>query len=241
MNKWCLITGCNSLLGIAMAKEALDLDYNILAFYNNRKERLLQLQNDFTDRVEIIQATFNEQGLPGIKDKLDAFGQPITALINNAGTLVGELSMQKLDPKIIIQAYVINSMAPLLLCSYVFEQMKEQKQGKIINISSTSAKYGGSGANIHYGMSKAALDVLTSFFAREGAPYNILVNSIRPGLIDTEFHENNRPGRDLSPRIKINPLGRMAKVKEISRLARYLLSESGNYMTGEILTVAGGD
>ncbi len=228
-------------MGISMAKEALDLGYNILALYNRRKERLIKLQNNFSNRIKIIQSTFNEEGLSGLKEKLEDFQQPITALINNAGTFVGEVSMQNFDPEIIIKSYSINAMAPLLLCSYLFEQMKNQKQGKIINISSITAKYGGSEKNIHYGMSKAALDAVTSFFARVGAPYNILVNSIRPGLIDTEFHENNSPGRDLRPRVQLNPLARMAKVKEISALARYLLSEDGNYMTGEILSVTGGD
>ncbi len=241
MNKWCIITGCNSLLGISMVREALDLGYNILALYNRRKERLIELQNDFANRIEIMQVTFSEKGFPEFKEKLEGFRQPITALINNAGTFVGEVSMQNFDPEIILKAYSINAMAPLLLCSYLFEQMKNQKQGKIINISSISAKYGGSEKNIHYGMSKAALDAVTSFFARVGAPHNILVNSIRPGLIDTEFHENNSPGRDLGPRIQLNPLARMAKVKEISGLVRYLLSEDGNYMTGEILSVTGGD
>ena len=241
MNKWCLITGCNSLLGIAMAKEALGLGYDILACYNRKKERLLELQQNCQRRIKIIQATFTENGISDLQKNLESFEEPISALVNNAGSFAGEISLGNFKPEVIMKCYAINAMAPLLLSGYIFESMKKKGGGKIINISSVTAKYGGSEKNIHYGMSKAALDATTVFFARIGAPYNVLVNSIRPGLIDTEFHENNTPERDLSSRIKLNPLKRMAKVEEISGFAGYLLSEKGNYITGQILTVAGGD
>ena len=63
--------------------------------------------------------------------------------------------------------------------------MKNNKGGKIINISAGNVKFGGSSKNLHNVASKAAVESLTLGFAREGAKYNILVNCIRPGLIDT--------------------------------------------------------
>lgn len=118
--------------------------------------------------------------------------------------------------------------------------MKEQGGGKIINISSVSAKYGGSPQTLHYGAAKAALDATTVGLARAGAPYNILVNSVRGGLVDTPFH--HKIGRSsLEDRIKLTPLKRAGQPIDIARMVLFLASSAGDYITGEIFTVAGGD
>ena len=121
--------------------------------------------------------------------------------------------------------------------------MKEHGGGRIINISSVNVKYGGSAKSMHYVASKAALDNLTLGFAREGAKYNILVNSIRCGLIDTQMRAKTEgySEEDLKRRIDMVPLKRMGQPIDIARMALFLASEAGNFITGEIFTVAGGD
>lgn len=92
------------------------------------------------------------------------------------------------------------------------------------------------------GAAKAALDAVTKGLARAGAPYNILVNSVRGGVIDTPFHEKIlRDRRGLEERIKLIPLKRVGKPIDMARLVLVLASEAGDYITGEIFTVAGGD
>ena len=118
------------MLGIAIAQEALSLNYNILAFYHIRKERLLKLQERFPFRIKMIQATFSEQGASHAQGKLKNFEGVIGALVNNAGSFVAELNWQNLDPKVIMQSYAVNAMAPLLLSSYILEKMKVQKKVK---------------------------------------------------------------------------------------------------------------
>ena len=121
--------------------------------------------------------------------------------------------------------------------------MKEQKAGRVLNIISVNVKYGGSANSMHYVAAKAALDNLTLGFAKEGAPYNILVNSIRCGFIDTPMRKNTAgySEQDMQKRIALIPLKRIGQPIDIASMALFLASESANFITGEIFTVAGGD
>ena len=118
--------------------------------------------------------------------------------------------------------------------------MSKKKNGRIINISSGGWKYGGGKDTIHYSVSKAALEALTMAFAKIGAPHNILVNAIRPGVTDTPFHK--KIGRnDLSARRNLVPLKRLAKPSEISHMVLFLASSKSSFITNTIISVTGGE
>ena len=164
----------------------------------------------------------------------------IDVLINNAGAVIGPAHFTKLNESSWDQTLALNAKAPFFLARQAFLQMKRQNGGKIINISSVSAKYGGSPRTIHYGAAKAALDAITVGLARSGAPHRILVNSIRAGFIDTSFHR--KIGRtQLQKRIHLIPLQRAGVPLDVARTALFLASEAGDFITGEVLTVSGGD
>ncbi len=170
---------------------------------------------------------------------IDTFGK-IDILINNAGGAYGAKHFLELDEESWDNTFALNVKAPFFLAKKAFSLMKEAGGGKIINISSISAKYGGSSQTLHYGAAKAALDSLTVGLARAGAPYNILVNSVRGGFINTPFHK--KIGRlDLQNRINLIPLKRAGEPIDIARMVLFLASSAGDYITGEIFTVAGGD
>ena len=93
---------------------------------------------------------------------------------------------------------------------------------------------------MHYSASKAALEAITRSFAKAGAPFNILVNAIQAGVTDTPMHA--KIGRyDLSDRIEMIPLKRLANPKEISDTVLFLAGDGGSYISGTIIPVAGGE
>ena len=165
----------------------------------------------------------------------------IDILINNAGGIVGYKDFHELDETSWSKTYRLNTQAPFFLAQKSFTYMEKQGGGKIINTSSIAAKYGGSPKSLHYGVAKAALEAMTIGLARFGAPHNILVNAIRGGFIDTQFQRRFTKGKDLESRIDLVPLKRSGRPDDIAHAVLYLASEAGNFITGEILTVAGGD
>ena len=244
-NKRVLITGATGGMGIAMAKLFADHGARLgLHYAKNRKEalQLLKTVGNKTE-VKIFKANLikSKEVIKLAKSFIKKFGG-IDVLINNAGAY-DHIDFKLLDEKSWQNTFDLIVKAPFLLSRSAFDAMKEQGGGKIINISSVNVKYGGSGRSMHYIASKAALESITRTLAKEGAKYNILVNAIRPGLINTLMRAKMKGynEEDFQKRIALVPLKRMGNPIDIARMALFLAAESGNFITGEIFTVAGGD
>ena len=165
----------------------------------------------------------------------------IDVLVNNAGAILGYEDFLELSETAWRETFCLNAQAPFFLAQRAFAHMKSSGSGKIINISSISAKYGGSSKSLHYGASKAALESTTIGLARAGAPYKILVNAVRGGFIDTPAQQRLSSQKDMKERINLIPLKRAGKPEDIASMVVFIASKAGDFITGEVFTVAGGD
>jgi 3-oxoacyl-[acyl-carrier protein] reductase len=117
--------------------------------------------------------------------------------------------------------------------------MKEKKAGKILNIGSLCGVRPVAAVPVHYAMTKGAMNAFTFTLAREVGRYNIQVNSLAPGLIDTDFAEG-------LPRVRQNdfarfcPLKRTGTPQEVAKTAAFIVSDQNTYMTGETILLTGG-
>lgn len=169
------------------------------------------------------------------------FGK-IDILINNAGNLENTKPFLDLTWSDWEESLKLNLLGPFFIAQNAFRYMQKSGGGKIINISSISVKYGGGFTSMHYGASKASLESTTRGLARFGAKYNILVNAIRPGFIDTSFHKKmKRSKHDIQKRIEMIPLKKAGKPEDVAKMIALLASDAGDYITGEIFTISGGD
>ena len=134
----------------------------------------------------------------------------------------------------------LNTRAPYILSQLAMKQMKKQRGGRIINISSIGTKYGGNPSTGTYTISKAALEAMTLIFAKYGAPFNILVNALRVGITNTNFLKHNIK-KNLDKRIQLIPLKRLGEPSEIANTIFFLSSDESSYTTGSIISIAGGD
>lgn len=246
-NKRVLITGASGGMGIAMTRIFADYGACLGLHYRNNEEgvaRLLQEVRDKKGEAGIFQADFLDPASGGnlIRSFVEKFGG-IDVLINNAGAIYDYKHFSELGEKSFQDTFDLNVKTPFYLIKETFPYMEKRGGGRIINISSVNVKYGGSAKSMHYVAAKAALDNLTLGFAREGAKYNILVNSIRCGFIDTPMRAkvDGYSEKNARERVRMIPLQRMGQPIDIARMALFLASESGNFITGEIFTVAGGD
>ena len=171
-------------------------------------------------------------------EAVKAFGR-IDILVNNAAIFINiqrhpfyEISAEEWD-----HVCAVNIKGPFLCAKAVFPQMKEQKSGKIINISSSTA-YWGTPNFLHYVVSKAALIGMTRALAREVGDYGICVNSIAPGLVE---HEGQNAPKALSElQLKARSIKRLQTPDDLMGTLVFLASSDSDFMTGQAIVVDGG-
>ncbi len=237
-----LVTGASSGIGFQVACDFLRKGAVVGAHYRHNKEGALKLlEYAQYGRCQLFQADFTHSAdVLRLWDEFITWSQGIDVLVNNAGEAVAPVPLDELSEDAWDSAFQVNVKAPFMLSRAALSHMAEQRSGRIINISSVGVKFGGGITTAHYSASKAALEATTMSFAKAGAPVNVLVNAIRAGVTDTPLHE--KMGRsDMSQRIGLIPLRRLALPSEISEAVLFLASERSSYITGTILTVAGGE
>lgn len=245
-NKKVLVTGASSGIGAEIAKLFGAYGAKVGVHYRSAKaeaEKIASAIKANSGEAKILQADLLKKGAAEklVASFVKAF-HGIDVLINNAGACFDYRHFSELDEKSWDKTMALNAKAPFLLSRAAFKHMKENNWGRIINISTVAVKYGGA-HNLHYCASKAALDALTTGLAREGVKYNILVNSIRCGVIDTLIHTKiaGYKEENFQKRISLIPLRRLGKPIEVARMALFLASAAGDFITGEAVSVSGGE
>lgn len=166
------------------------------------------------------------------------FNHSLYGLINNAGiNILSEV--ENIEEDDIEKMISTNLTAPLKLIKYASKSMKQNKQGKIVNISSIWGIRSKEFRTL-YSMTKFGINGITKSLSRELGPYNIQVNSVAPGYVNTEMTKKNVPLAEQMKIKEIIPLKRFAEPKEIAQVVAFLLSGNSDYVTGQTIIVDGG-
>ncbi|MDO8511636.1 MAG: SDR family oxidoreductase [Nanoarchaeota archaeon] len=238
-DKKILITGASSGIGAEIARKCAEegAQLGIHFFENIRGAQELADALSKVTSVKIYQQDFSDEDGKLVSKFVKDFGR-IDILVNNAGMIDGK-AFEEMTVEDYNTMFYVNSRAPFMLAQQAFKHMKEQGGGKIINISSFAVKYGmGRNRSIHYAASKATLETLTVALARLGAKHNILVNAIRPGVIMTKLQKGRE---DLDQVLQRIPLNRAGTPADVANTVIHLASDKGGFITGEIITIAGGE
>lgn len=161
----------------------------------------------------------------------------IDILVNNAGITKDGLMarMKEGDWDAVLDT---NLKGAFLCAKAVSKEMMKKRWGRIVNISSVSG-FAGNAGQVNYSAAKAGLTGLTKAMAREYASRNITVNGIAPGYIETEM--TDQLSTEVREQIKKEiPLAVFGRVEDIAGAVAYLVSEDGQYITGQTLHVNGG-
>lgn len=167
------------------------------------------------------------------------FGR-IDILINNAAMFygIGRKPFMEVSPEQWDQLMAVNLKGPFLCTRAVFPKMKEQRNGKIINLASETAFTGSTGL-IHYVTSKGGIISFTRSLAAEMGQYGICVNSIAPGLTDTEAGRTLL-GDTKKYDVSRTPLGRLEQPQDLVGAIIFLASKESDFITGQALVIDGG-
>tara|TARA_B100000809_G_scaffold98007_1_gene96580 strand:- start:8149 stop:8895 length:747 start_codon:yes stop_codon:yes gene_type:complete len=176
--------------------------------------------------------------LDAVEATIQTFAR-IDILVNNAGIAEPE-TVEGLSEADWDRTININLKGPFLFSQAVISQMKKQGGGRIVNISSIAGKIGGICAGPAYAASKAGVMCLTKSFSKALAKFNILVNSVSPGQIDTDL--NKLFPEDMNKIfMEAIPLGHYGQPEDIAEAVAFLCSDKARWITGEIFNVDGGE
>ncbi|MBQ9298196.1 MAG: 3-oxoacyl-ACP reductase FabG [Clostridia bacterium] len=237
--KTILITGGAKGIGKAIAYEFAKKGYNVVITYKTSEEEATRIKEELTNygkTVEIYKADVSKKDdvKKLVEFTLNKFGK-IDVLVNNAGIseIIPFAEMEEENWDNMINN---NLKSVYLMTKEVIESMIHNKYGHIINISSV---WGISGASceVHYSAAKAGIIGFTKALAQEMGPSNIKVNSIAPGIINTDM--NKELSKEEIEEIQEDiPIGEIGKVEDVAKTAVFL-AES-DYITGEVIRVDGG-
>lgn len=237
--KVVLVTGASRGIGRAIAKLLSNEGYIVIANYNKSEDAAESLKNELIENgkeIEIYKADVSKRDEVEkmVEYIINKYGT-IDVLVNNAGIDLVKLFTDVSDED---WNYVINTnlYSTFVTSQSVLKEMINKKAGCIINISSIFGIIGASCESI-YSVSKAGIDALTKSLAKELALSNIRVNSIAPGLIDTDMN-NDLSEEDIKNIEKEIPLGRIGKTEEVASVVLMLIENE--YITGQIIEVNGG-
>ncbi|MBI1282681.1 MAG: glucose 1-dehydrogenase [Anaerolineaceae bacterium] len=172
-----------------------------------------------------------------VQNVVEAYGK-IDILVNNAG-ICPRIPVDDMTEEMFDLMFGINLKPVFFLTRAVANVMKPQKWGRVVNISSTGGRIGGVHNTTVYSGTKGGMLAMTKSLARHYAPYNILINAIAPGAVDTRMFENVQADAR-EEYIGTVPLKRMAKPIEIAHSIVHLCAEETTWVTGATLDVNGG-
>ena len=229
--KKVLILGGSSDIGCELAKYFYKKGWSVTIHYSGKNSIFLKKLKNY--KIFFIKCDFLKVKNINIfsKVKYDSVIN-LTGYINNKKFYNSNLND-------LIETFKVNTFIPILIQRNLLKNMIKNKWGRILNCSSIGVKYGGGESTYCYSFSKHALEFIPSNY-KKLSKNNILINNLRVGVTDTKIHKKiNR--KKIHKRIKLIPIGRMAKIQEIVNFIFILSSEQNTYITGETLTVAGGE
>lgn len=235
-NKIAIVTGGASGMGAAMLELFIKNGATVIAADINEENlaKIGELENVIPKKLDV---SSDENWAQVVKEVKEQFGR-IDILVNNAG-----ISSEKPAHLVTEQDWLlmqkINSFGPFLGIKHVGGVMKEQKAGSIVNISSYTALVGM--GNNPYSASKGAVRATSKAAAAELAAYNVRVNAIFPGTIETPMTDALKEAKQqLDMLVRATPMQRLGQPHEVANAALFLASDEASYIAGAELVIDGG-
>ncbi len=242
-DKVAVVTGGSRGIGAAIVKLFWEAGAQVVFSY--RKDRAAAQR--VVSSCDPHQVVAMKADVARMKDAEKLVGEAVSRfgrldiLVGNAGIWnAKDAPIERMSEREWDQMIDINLKGVYSVTHYAVKQMKKQKSGRIIHISSTAGQRGES-LHSHYGASKGGIISFVKGLSTELAPHNILVNCVAPGWVDTDMARPALEDPDVGATIAaVIPLGRVGRPEEIAGPVLFLASDHATFITGEILNVNGG-
>jgi len=236
MSRIALVTGGTRGIGEAISKALQDAGRTVVATYAHNDTAAQAFAQQTGVKVYKFNVADFEECRVAV-EKIHAEVGRVEILINNAGitkdATLGRQTRENWDAVIDTDLGSVFNM-----CKLVFEDMRVNKWGRIVNISSINGQAGQLGQT-NYSAAKAGMIGFTKALAQEGARYGITVNALAPGYVDTEM-VRAVPADVLEKIIARIPAGRLGRGEDIARGVLFLTADDADFITGSTLSINGG-
>ena len=237
--KVAIVTGAAKGIGTAIAFELAEAGAEVALIDLDQKE-LQATEIEFREKGHDVMAfhgdVIDSDFIAETITKIMSSWSNIDVLVNNAG-IIRDNFLQKISEDDWDKVLAVNLKGPFLWARAVAGHMRANQSGKIVNIISRA--WLGNIGQSNYSSSKGGLVSLTRTLALELARFQIHVNGVAPGLIDTPMTQG-MPQKSRDRLIQMQPTKKMGTVKDIAAAVCFLASERANFITGQILHVDGG-
>ena len=239
--KTALITGGSRGIGRACVARFAAEGAAVAFVYQSDREAAESLVAELKEQgcdVRALQADVRDADRARkIVDELVEAWEHLDILVNSAGIvrdgLLGAMTAEQWR-----DVLATNLDGTYNYCRAVVQPMMYQRQGSIVNVSSTASEFASRG-QVNYAASKGGVDGLTRALAKELAPRKVRVNAVAPGMIETDMTEAVR-GLAGDQIAKAIPMKRIGTPEEIAHVVVFLAGDRSSYLTGQVLRVDGG-
>lgn len=240
-NNYVLVTGGSRGIGRSIVSKLCANGFDVIYVYKSSKIIAESMSTELIrDNCSVLGFQVDVASEVEVKKFADEiigkFGAPL-AIINNAG-VVDDCLMINSDVETWTNVVKVNLFSVYYICRYFVPEMILSGGGRVVNITSVAGSKGSVGQT-NYSASKAAIEGFTRSLSAEVGRFNILVNCVSPGYIETDM-TMNLPGNILNNIVNFTHLKRAGGVDDVSSLVLYLISDFAKYITGQIFTVDGG-
>lgn len=237
MSRLALVTGGTRGIGKSISLALKEAGYTVVANYGQNDAAAKAFSKETGIAVYKWDVSSFAESATAIKQIETDLGRTIEVLINNAG-ITRDAAMHKMTDGHWNDVITTNLTSCFNLSRAVIEQMREKGFGRIVNISSINGQVGQFGQT-NYSAAKAGVLGFTKALAREAAAKGITVNSIAPGYIKTDM--TAKVSEEVLKKIVSGiPVGRMGEAEEIARAVLFLTADEAGFITGETLSINGG-
>ena len=238
-----LVTGANSGIGYAIAKQLLESNASVALHYNSKSDGVKELHKQFPNQSEIFEADFNNSdSVINLFDDILSWKDSLDILVNNAGTSI--MNSVDLDDKKWIANWNtimnINLLATGILSKKALQHFKNNNGGRIVNIASRAAFRGDTPDYLAYAASKAGMVALIKSIARGFGKDGITAFSVAPGFTRTAMAQKSidKYGEDFV--VKDIALNQLTEPKDIAPIVTLICSGEFDHGTGSNIDINAG-
>ena len=236
MNRVALVTGGTRGIGADISRQLAAAGRTVVASYAGNDAAAEAFKAETGIAVMKFDAA-DYAACEAAVAKITADVGPIAILVNNAG-ITRDATLARLSRDMWDAVMDTNLGSCFNLCKLTFDAMRAAKFGRVVNIGSINGQAGQYG-QVNYAAAKSGIHGFTKALAQEGARYNITVNAIAPGYVDTEMVRAVPP--DVLQKIVARiPVGRLGHASDIARGVCFLTAEDADFITGSTLSINGG-